>query len=101
MALRPSPSLQVEKPRGSNNYAILYTDGSEGHCSASVSPSQSSIDIADDFGLALRNRAPLIKRTIDRRSGHQSVNVAVVKRFETNVLASQQNAFCFHVSSMQ
>lgn len=101
MALRPSPSLQVEKPRGSNNYTILHADSSKRQCSASVSPSQSSIDVADDFGLALRHGTPLIERAINRRSGHQSVNVAVVKRFETNVLASQQNAFCFHVSSMQ
>jgi hypothetical protein len=35
----------------------------------------------------LRDRTPLVKRTIHRSGGYQAVDVAVVQRFETNVAA--------------
>jgi hypothetical protein len=87
MALWPSPSFQIKKSRRPNHHTIPNPDGSKRHRSASVSPSQSSIDVADHFSLALRHRTPLVERAIHRRSGHQAINMSMVKQFEADVFS--------------
>jgi hypothetical protein len=98
MARRPSPSFHVEKPRRPDDDTVLYPDGSKRHRRAGISPSESGVDVADGFGLVPRNGTPLIKRAIARRSSNQLVNMAVVKRFETNVPAREHKTFYSHGS---
>src|SRR5208337_1187491 len=87
MARRPCPSLQVKETCRTDDDAILHTDSRERHCGSGVSPSKSCVDIAEGFGLALRDGAPLVEGGVACRSGCQTVDVVVVKRFETNVFA--------------
>jgi hypothetical protein len=58
----------------------------------------SGVNVAGSLGFALRDGAPLIEGGIDCRRGYQAVDVAMVKRFETDVLACQQESFCSHGS---
>ena len=96
MARRPGPSLHVEKSRRSNDHTVLYPDSSKRHRRARVSPSQGGVDVADGVGLILRNRTPLVEGGVNCRGSDQPVNMAVVKRFKTNVLARQQKVFRSH-----
>jgi hypothetical protein len=52
-----------------------------------MSPRESGVDVTGGIGLVLRDGTPLIKRAINCCGSDQAVNMAVVKRFETNVLA--------------
>src|SRR5580658_3689175 len=98
MAQRPSPSLHVEKPCRPNHHTIRYPDSGKRHRRAGVSPSQSGLDVAGGVSLVLRNRTPPVEGSVNCRSSDEAVSVAVVKRFETNVLARQQKVFRSHSS---
>ncbi len=99
MARWPSPSLHVEKPRRPNDDTVLNPDSSERHRSPSISPSQSSFDVADDVALVLRNRTPLVEGSVSRRSGNQSVSMPLIQRFKTNVPANQHQILDFRFTS--
>jgi hypothetical protein len=56
------------------------------------------VNVAGSLGFALRDGTPPIEGGIGCRRGNQAVDVAMVKRFETNVLACQQKIFSCHGS---
>src|SRR3981081_1366002 len=101
MARRPRPPLQVKKTGRTDDRTVLHADNCKWYGSASVTPSNGGFNVLGGLDFALRDWTPLVERAINRRSGCQAVNVAVVKRFETNVRARQHRIFCSHVSSMQ
>ena len=98
MSLRPRPSLQVPETRRSDDGTVIQVKDSERHCCASIPPSQGSLDIAGSLNHAPRHRTPLVERGITCGSSHQAVDVAMIKRFETNVPARQHKTFCWHDS---
>ena len=68
----------------------------ERHRAARLRPSQRRFDVFCGLNLALRNRTPLVERSISRRSGNQAVDVSEIERFETNVPAGQRQIFSYH-----
>src|ERR1035438_6127166 len=95
MAGRPSPALKIEESRRSDDGAIADSHSGKRDRRASMKPFQSRIDVADRFILALRHWTPLIKtrrvvrRSIDGRSSHQAVNMAMIEGFKPNVPARE------------
>ncbi len=74
----------------------IHANSREGDRAALVPPGQGGFNVAEGFGLALRNGTPLVERGIRCRGRYQAVNVAVVKRLETNAPATQDQTFRFH-----
>ena len=101
VALRPRPSLQVPEAGRPDDDTVIQSDDGERHRAADVPPGQGGIDVAGGLDLVLRNRTPLVEGGFNCRGGYQAVDVAVVKRFETNVPAGQHKTFCSHAPSMQ
>ena len=101
MSLRPRPALQVPEARRPDDGAVIHADDRERRRAAGLPPGQGGIDVARSLHFALRDGTPLVEREVSRRGGHQAIDVAVLKRFETNVPAWQHKTFCSHASSMQ
>ncbi len=78
MSLRPRPSLEVPEARRSDNgtviHAVFQTNDRKGHRGFGVTPGQSGLDVADSFGLALRDGTPVVERGINQRRGDQAVH---------------------------
>src|SRR5580658_9214276 len=64
MTLRPRPLFKVPEARRTKNDSVVGPDDREWHRATGIPPGQSSIDITDGFGLALRDRAALIQRRV-------------------------------------
>src|ERR1700674_3038760 len=108
VAVWPRPSLQVKEACRPDDdtviraivravvHPVLQFNDREWHRAAGVPPSQSGVDVARRFDLALRDGTPLVERGVRCRGGHQAFDVTVFKRFETNVLTPQHNIFCSH-----
>src|SRR5208283_2334176 len=98
---RPRPSLQVPETGRPNDDTVSQPDDRERHRAAGITPGQSGVDVAGGLDLALRDGTPLVEEGVSCRGGYKAVDVAVVKRFETNVSAWQDKTFCSHAPSMQ
>src|SRR5271167_3978525 len=83
----PCPSLDVKEPCRADHGTVVHPHSRERYCGARVPPGQGGVNVAGGFGLALRNRTPPVKRRIDRRGGYQPIDMAVLKWFQTNVVA--------------
>src|SRR3981081_3445195 len=85
--LCPPPPLRVPEPGRPNDPAVIHLNNCEWHRAASVLPSQRGFDVVANFDLALRDGTPPVQRGVSGCGGCQAVDVAAVKRFETNVRA--------------
>ena len=96
VALRPGPSLDVKEAGGADDDIVRRADGREGDRRSGIAPGESSVDVAGGLGLVLRDGAPLVKVAVPGGRGRKPVDMAVVKRFETNVLPGQHKIFGCH-----
>src|SRR4029077_17621905 len=85
VARGPAPALDIPEARRADEDSVLLANDGERHRGAGTAPSQRGIDVAGDLGLALGDRTPLVERWIGGTRRDDTVDVAEVERFETNV----------------
>ncbi len=66
---------------------VIYPNDRKRHRGAGIAPSQGGVDVAGRFGLALWDGAPLVEGGVSRRGGYQTIDMTIVKRLETNMIA--------------